>query len=131
MRRPTKHRALLFGRPLGPWRAHKGLALQDAIDAGEGSRDPEDGMSYTSVGVTIEEAPDEVTPDADELLSIQALDLLSTRGERASQYVNDQGARAKQEGRPEDAAHWKAVERRLQKIIDGASDRRSRRESRS
>jgi hypothetical protein len=57
---PVRFRALSFGRPLGPWRARRVLAQQDAIDAGQGSREWESGLPFMGPGVSIISEPGEV-----------------------------------------------------------------------
>ncbi|HET8612986.1 MAG TPA: hypothetical protein VFL92_09500 [Sphingomonas sp.] len=50
-----RYRFTLFGRPRGPWRATREEAVQDALTAGEGSRQPwRTAPTYLAVGVEIE-----------------------------------------------------------------------------
>lgn len=55
MSAPTRYRASMFGRPLGPWRDNKEAARQDAVAAGEGHQDSWSSVAYLSPWVRIEE----------------------------------------------------------------------------
>lgn len=54
---PQRFRAFYFQKPLGPWRPRRVLALQDAIDAGHGTREWETGQIYTDGPVRIAQQP--------------------------------------------------------------------------
>jgi hypothetical protein len=99
-----RYRATMFTRPIGPWRARRILAAQDAIDEGYGSREWQSGRFFLDEAVYIEDEPgDEPLPENLHHLA-RALTLHAKYGDAALAE-----AERRLGGRPEEVPQWRGV----------------------
>jgi hypothetical protein len=110
---PRRFRALSFGRPLGPWRARRVLAQQDAIDAGQGAREWESGLPFMGPGVSIVSEPGEVPIKPADLRLAQALAFHRRHGGGALTRAATKQAAAQDPG---DAKLWAEIVEELRTI---------------
>lgn len=86
----VRYRAILFGRPAGPWRASMALAQDDAVNSDLATRDPFSGAVYLAAGVTVAKAEGEVETSIEQELWSDALTLVRRDGGRAAKLLHDE-----------------------------------------
>lgn len=115
----TRFRALAFGKPLAAWQATPELAMQSAIEADNGHRDPSSGRVFLSPGVEIEDEEGEVqtTPDVERWA--EALAIIRNHEDRARRFVNERIAAASDDYAR--VAHWRMIRSRIVQIMNAAA----------
>lgn len=117
-----RYRATSFGRDLAPWRATRDLAVQDAIEAREATRD-QDGTIFSSPGLVIEEddgaAP--MTPEQERWA--EALAVVRVHGAYAEQFVRSLIESLADHGEKDGVIRWRAIERRVSELREQAMRR--------
>jgi hypothetical protein len=113
---PTRTRAFAFGRPIGPWRARRVLALQDAIDAKQASRDWRTGHIYTGPGVQIVSQPGEVPITLAQHRLAQALAYHRRHGAAAIVRASTKMADARAVNDPDAIVLWSEIVEELKTI---------------
>jgi hypothetical protein len=126
---PKCFRAFYFQKPLGPWRARRVLALQDALDAGHGTREWETGQIYTDGPVRIAQQPGEAPCSPAQHRLAQALAFHRKHGGSALIRARTQLAAAEAAGSNEVAAALAEVVEELRTLHAHAqqAERRARR----
>lgn len=115
----TRYRALLFGQPLGPWRATGGLAAEDAIAAGEASRDQFSGKTYPSPGVKIEKDDGEAPMTPDQERWAEALAVFSSHGNRSEAFIAERLAALADD--PAGRTRWRLILDRVRQVQAAAA----------
>jgi hypothetical protein len=115
---------MLFKNPLGPWRARRVLAYQDAIDAGHGSREWASGYVFLDEAVFIQDEPDDEPLPPELRLLARALALHARYGDAAA----GEAERRLSSGGDDDVEPWRAIAIWL-KVIRQQADEFARREA--
>jgi hypothetical protein len=113
---PTRSRAYAFGKPIAPWRARRALAIQDAIDAKQGSRDWATGETFTGPGVEIVTMPGEVPITPAQHRLAQALAYHRRHGAAAIVRASTKVADAQAANEPAAIVLWSEIAEELKTI---------------